>query len=52
MKIKKNFSSFRSNEIREKTEKLQDEIGNLDMDIEEHHGNFLISSYKNQKIER
>lgn len=28
----------RANEIREKTEKLQDEISNLDMDLEEHHG--------------
>ena len=29
----------RANEIREKTEKVQDEINQLDMDLEEHHGN-------------
>ena len=29
---------FRANDIREKTEKLQDEINQLDMDLEEHHG--------------
>ena len=29
---------FRANDIREKTEKLQYEINQLDMDLEEHHG--------------
>jgi len=28
----------RANEIREKIEKVQDEVGQLDMDLEEHHG--------------
>ena len=43
------MSFSRANEIREKTEKLQDEVGNLDMDLEEHHGTpkyFILSKFK------
>ena len=29
---------FRAKEISERTEKLQDEISQLDLDLEEHHG--------------